>query len=259
MGTEPGVGSRPDRGGASATRPANPTTSVVIPTLNEAGNLPYVLNTIPEWVDEILLVDGRSADDTERVAKVLWPNVRIVHEKTAGKGAALRTGLNRAKGDIIIAIDADGSMDGTEIPRFRDALLQGADYAKGSRFMAGAGSADITRFRRFGDWGIGMLIWTLFGGRRYSDVTYGYFALWADAVDRLNIDTDGFEVETLIGIRARRARLRITEVPCFESDRIHGVSNLSAAKDGLRIFRTIVRERLRGYQPASPSSRGASS
>jgi len=227
------------------------TISVIIPTLNEAGNLPYVLNTIPHWVDEIVIVDGRSDDDTERIAKVLRPDVRIVHELRRGKGAALKAGLKASKGDMLIALDADGSMDGAEIGKFRDALLAGAEYVKGSRFAPGAGSADITAFRRFGDGGICFLLW-LFFGAHYSDATYGYFGLRSDCVDRIGIDTDGFEVETLIGIRARRAKLRTSEVPCFESRRIHGTSNLHAARDGLRIFRVIVKERLRRYSvPAS--------
>src|ERR1035437_6544649 len=83
-------------------RPSVPTISVVIPTLNEAGNLPYVLNTIPHWVGEIIIVDGRSSDDTERVARVLRPDVKIVHVKRRGKGAALIAGLEAATGDILI-------------------------------------------------------------------------------------------------------------------------------------------------------------
>lgn len=223
------------------------TISVVIPTLNEAGNLPYVLNTIPGWVNEVIIVDGRSDDDTQRIARVLRPDVRIVHEAKSGKGAALKAGLYAATGDILVALDADGSMDGSEIAAFRDGLLAGADYAKGSRFCAGGGSNDITAFRRFGDGGICFLIRLLFGAR-YSDATYGYFAIWADRLGALAIDTDGFEVETLIGIRVRRARLRTVEVPCFEANRIHGNSNLKALRDGLRIFRTILRERLRRYR-----------
>lgn len=231
---------------SSTERSQKPTISVVIPTLNEAGNLPYVLNTIPSWVNEIVVVDGRSSDDTERIVKVLRPDARIIHELKHGKGVALKTGLYGAVGDILIALDADGSMDGERISVFRDALLNGADYAKGSRFCEGGGSSDITKFRRFGDGSIAFLIRILFGAR-YSDVTYGYFAIWRDRLDALNLDTDGFEVETLIGIRARRARLGITEVPCYEASRIHGTSNLSALHDGVRIFRTIVQERLRRY------------
>lgn len=255
--SEARVEARRNRNAApTGSRPTNPTVSVVIPTLNEAGNLPYVLNTLPSWVDEVIIVDGRSADDTLRVAKVLWPAARIVHETAPGKGAALRSGLAAAKCDILVSIDADGSMDGAEIGAFRDALVAGADYVKGSRFRPGGGSADITKFRRFGDWGISTLIRILFGAR-YTDVTYGYFALWADRLDCLGIDSDGFEVETLIAIRTHRAGLRIAEVPCFEADRIHGASNLSALKDGLRIFRTIVTERLRAHPAAKVGGTGA--
>ncbi len=233
-----------------ASRPTSPTVSVIIPTLNEAGNLPFVLNTIPDWVGEIIVVDGRSGDDTERVALLLHPAVRIVQQPLRGKGAAIRTGLEEARGDIVIILDADGSMDGGEIAAFRDALLR-ADYAKGSRFAPGGGSVDITWFRRFGDWGICLLIRLLFGAR-YTDGTFGFKGVWADSLDAIRIDTDGFEVELLIDIRAHRAALMTVEVPCFESHRVHGNSNLNAVRDGLRCFRVIVQERFRRYRVVAP-------
>jgi glycosyltransferase involved in cell wall biosynthesis len=223
---------------------AGTTVSVIIPTLNEAGNLPYVLNTIPSWVDEIILVDGRSDDDTQKIAEILRPDVRIIHEFKKGKGAAMKAGLYAARGDILIALDADGSMDGAAIGKFRDAILAGADYVKGSRFAVGGGSSDITKFRRFGDRSICYLIW-LFFGSLYSDATYGYIAVRASSLDALNIDTDGFEIETLIGIRAIRARLKTTEVPCYEASRINGVSNLSVLHDGWRILKAILGERMK--------------
>lgn len=246
--TSPQVVSPKSRDGEVISIPS-PTVSVVIPTLNEAGNLPYVLNTIPDWIDEIVLVDGRSSDDTERIARLLHPTVVVVHELKRGKGAALKAGLAAATGDFIICMDADGSMDGAKLGDFRDALANGAEYAKGSRFAEGGGSADITRFRRFGDAGICFLIHLFFGGN-YSDATYGFFAIRKDRVEDLGIDSDGFEVETLINIRAVRANLRFAEVPCFEADRIHGMSNLSAFKDGLRIARCIMREALKGRRGA---------
>ncbi len=225
------------------------TVSVIIPTLNEAANLPYVLNTIPDWVDEVIVVDGRSTDDTERIARLLHPGVKVVHELTPGKGAALKAGLRAAAGDYLIALDADGSMDGGRLGDFRDALENGAEYVKGSRFAPGGGSADITRFRRFGDSGICFLMRVLFGAR-YTDASYGYFAVRADRFDHLGIDSNGFETEILMNIRAHRAGLKIAEVPCFEGNRISGNSNLSAFKDGLRIAGYIVREKLRGHRAA---------
>ncbi len=227
--------------------PSKATVSVIIPTLNEAGNLPYVLDTVPDWVDEVIVVDGRSTDDTERIARLMRPDVKVIHELTPGKGAALRAGFNAASGDYLIAIDADGSMDGNRLGEFRDALDRGAEYVKGSRFLPGGGSADITRLRRFGDGGICFLMRVLFGAH-YSDATYGYFAVRADRADHLNIDSDGFEVETLINIHAYRAGLTIAEVSCFEGNRIHGASNLSVFKDGFRIARCILLERVRGHR-----------
>lgn len=224
-----------------------PTVSVIIPTLNEAGNLPYVLNTIPRWVDEIVIVDGRSSDDTARVARVLRPDARIVHQMRRGKGAALRAGLESARGELLIIMDADGSMDGADIEKFRDALIDGADYVKGSRFRDGGGSTDITRLRRLGDAGICFLIWMFFG-IKYTDGTYGFKGMWATSLGAIDIDTDGFEVELLIDIRAHRGGLKTAEVPCFETDRIHGRSNLNALSDGFRCLRVIIRERLRRYR-----------
>jgi glycosyltransferase involved in cell wall biosynthesis len=229
--------------------PAGSRVSVVIPTLNEAANLAFVLNTIPSWVNEIVVVDGRSTDDSVRVAKILRPDVQIVHEVRRGKGAAIRAGLAAATGDIRIIMDGDGSMDGAALQSFRDAVIAGAQYVKGSRFRAGGGSADITPFRRFGDWGICLIIRTLFGAK-YTDGTYGFKAVRADCLDQIRIDTDGFEVELLIDIRAHRAGLRTVEVACFETHRIHGNSNLNALSDGLRCLRVIVRERFRSYDVA---------
>ena len=226
------------------------TVSVIIPTLNEAGNLPYVLDTIPDWVTEVIVVDGRSTDDTERVARLLHPSVKIVHELTAGKGAALKAGLAASSGDYLICLDADGSMDGRRIGAFRDALDNGAQYVKGSRFAPGGGSADITRFRRLGDRGICFLMRLLFGAR-YSDASYGYFAVRADCVEYLRIDTNGFETEILMNIRAFRSRLKIAEVPCFEGRRIHGSSSLSAFRDGLRIAGFLIREKVQGHRGPS--------
>ncbi len=226
---------------------AHASVTAIIPTLNEAGNLPYVLDTIPDWVEEVIVVDGRSSDDTERIARLLRPGVKVIHELTPGKGAALRAGVNAASGDYFIALDADGSMDGGHLDAFREAFENGAQYVKGSRFAVGGGSADITRLRRFGDKGICLLMLVLFGAR-FTDATYGYFGVRADCYDKIRLETNGFETEILFNIRAHRAGLVIAEVPCFEGQRLYGNSNLSALKDGMRIGLYVINERLRGHR-----------
>jgi glycosyltransferase involved in cell wall biosynthesis len=218
--------------------------SVVMPALNEADNLPHVFERMPIDIFEVILVDGESTDGTGDVAKQLWPSVRVITQSGKGKGNALMCGFWEAKGDVIVMLDSDGSTDPAEIPRFVGALLAGADFAKGTRFIAGGGSADITRVRRVGNWALAKLVNGLWGGQ-YSDLCYGYNAFWRRYLPFITPDCEGFEVETLINIRATRAGLRIHEVPSFEHSRRHGVSNLQARRDGVRVLRTIVAERLR--------------
>jgi len=219
-----------------------PTVSVVVPAKNEARNLQHVFSTIPGWVDEIVLVDGHSTDDTVAVARKLNPAVKIVHQQGRGKGDALQAGFEAAKGEIIVMMDADGSTDGAEIPRFVTALTTGADFAKGSRFASGGGSDDITFSRRFGNRILSTLV-NMFFGTRYTDLCYGYNAFWAKDLSKLDLDCDGFEIETVMNVRAAKAGLRIHEIPSHEHPRRHGESNLHVFRDGMRIARFIARER----------------
>ena len=225
------------------------SVTVVIPTLNEARNLPHVLPRIPDDVDEVILVDGRSIDGTVRLATELMPSIRIVEEKRPGKGAALMAGFRAARGDIIVTLDADGSADPAEIPAFVGLLVAGADFAKGSRFIQGGGTTDMELLRKAGNWGLRTLVRAGFGGQ-YSDLCYGYNAFWKERVlPVIQGSADGFEIETLMNVRVLEAGLRIAEVPSYEAPRIHGVSNLRTWRDGGRVLRTIVREWARPKAP----------
>jgi glycosyltransferase involved in cell wall biosynthesis len=231
-----------------------PTVSIVIPTLNEARNIPYVFARIPEDIHQVILVDGRSVDNTVRVARQLRPDLCLVPQSRKGKGNALACGFEAATGDVIAMVDADGSADPAEIPRFVAALVGGADFAKGTRFSLGGGSNDITRLRRLGN-GCLTTFFNVCYRSRYSDLCYGYNVFWRKHVPVLRLDAtapspagggplwgDGFEVETLIHVRVAKAGLKVAEVPSYEYSRIHGVSNLNATRDGLRVVRTILAE-----------------
>lgn len=225
------------------SRPSQPKVSVVIPALNEAENLPLVLHAIDPHIHEVVLVDGASEDGTLEVARDLYPRIRTMTQAGSGKGDALRTGFEAATGDIIVMLDADGSTDPAQIPAFVGALQSGADFAKGSRFLQGAGTEDITLHRRLGNAVFVFLVRLLFGGR-YSDLCYGYNAFWRDVLPALRLNCDGFEIETVMNIRALKARLRVVEVASFEGRRVYGTSNLRTIADGWRVLKTIFRERL---------------
>ena len=233
-----------------------PSVSVVIPTLNEARNLPHVFARLPDGIHEVIVVDGHSVDDTCAVARRLRPDTRIVMQTRTGKGNALACGFAAATGQIIVMLDADGSADGGEIPAFVQTLLDGADFAKGSRFAPGGGSSDLTRLRTWGNRLLMAMVNRVYG-TRYTDLCYGYNVFWRRHLPVLRLDSttpppqdgtgrlwgDGFEIETLIAIRVTVARLAVAEVPSFEHSRIHGASNLTAFSDGLRVLRTIFDER----------------
>lgn len=221
-----------------------PRVSVIIPTLNEALNLPHVLSDIPSSVHEVIIVDGLSTDGTPEVASEVLPDAKVIYQTEPGKGSALLHGFEAATGDILVMMDADGSADPLEIPAFVESLLRGADFAKGTRFRPGGGSSDITRLRSVGNRILSGTVNFLFR-TDYTDLCYGYNAFWRHCLPAMSVDCTGFEVETLINIRIARAGLIISEVPSFERDRIHGQSNLRTFRDGARVLRTIIRERLR--------------
>ncbi len=249
---------------------SRPRVSVVVPTLNEARNLPHILKEIPRLVDEVVLVDGNSVDGTVDVACRSWPNnhivrverrranrlvplardrrqegmtLRVITQEGKGKGDALRAGFAAATGDIVVTIDADGSNDPKEISRFVQALEAGADFAKGSRFLPGGGTLDMPWYRKFGNWSFVMTVRALFGGS-YTDLCYGFNAFWKHALNRLDLDADGFEIETLINVQSLGVGLRVAEVPSFEHNRVYGSSHLRTFPDGYRVLRTILSERL---------------
>ena len=241
----------------------SPSVSVVVPCLNEERNLPYVFSRMPADVTEVVFVDGGSKDRSVQRARELWPSVVVVSQTRTGKGNALACGFAACTGDIVVMLDADGSTDPAEIPRFLAPLLDGADFAKGSRFLPGGGSSDITRFRRTGNYGLCAIVNGLFR-TRFSDLCYGYNAFWRRVLPYMDLpDTedaapagqmiwgDGFEVETLINIRMAMSKLRVDEVASMEAARMHGVSNLNAFGDGQRVLSTILREFRRRRTPVA--------
>ena len=200
----------------------------------------------------MILVDGNSEGRHDR-GRAPAPTRRSASltQSGRGKGDAFRTGFAAVTGNLVVMLDADGSADPAEIPRFVEALEAGADFAKGSRFLPGGGSADITRLRSLGNTVLSGSA-NLLHGTHFTDLCYGYNAFWARCLPFISLDVPGFEVETLINLRIAGAGMKITEVPSYEQERISGQSNLNTFRDGFRVLGTILQ---RGAPPAQHPSR----
>jgi len=224
-----------------------PRVSVVIAALNEEESLSHVLSRLPGGLHEVILVDGHSTDRTIDVALQMLPDIRIVTQPGRGKGDALRAGFDATNGDIVIAIDADGSTDPREIPAFVGALLSGADYVKGSRFIPGGGTDDMTFTRKVGNLGL-MLLARILVGSKFTDLNYGFTGFWRRELKTLDLRSTGFEIETEMNLRAAITNLKVVEVASFEQPRVGGIAHLVPLTDGWRVLMEIFRQSSRRQQ-----------
>jgi glycosyltransferase involved in cell wall biosynthesis len=218
--------------------------TVVICTLNEVDNLPYVLPKIPSFVSEIIVVDGHSTDGTPEFAKKLRPDAKVFQQTGRGKGDALRYGFELATGDIIVTLDADGSTDPEDMSDYIIPLLNGYDFVKGSRFLHS--EPNLAVLRLFGNKSFVLLTNILFG-TRYTDLCSGYYSFWKKSlVEAIKPSKNDFLDEPTLNIRIKRASLTVVEVPHRDPGRINGKSKNHTLKQGSRILRIIFKERFFG-------------
>ncbi len=222
--------------------------SIIIPTYNEEKNIKRVLSDIKKIntkIDEIIIVDAYSKDDTIKVAKRY--GTKVIYDTDdgtrGGKGLALRKGMDFAKGDIVITMDADCSNLASELFLLIAGIKAGYDVCMGSRFLQGGGTEDMPWHRKFGNKFFVFLV-NLLWGMNYSDLAYGYRAFRKDVIKKLGLKCDGFGIETEMSIKCAKKKLKVLEVPSFEKSRKYGKGNLNTFKDGFRILKTIIKEAL---------------
>ena len=222
--------------------PLDLNVAIAIPAYNEEKNLGDVLFRLNRiGFGNVLVIDGLSNDGTLKVAA--QNGAKIVLQDGRGKGQAIRQVLSNSylDSDALVMMDADGSMSPEEIPRFVQALSDGADVVKGSRFIVGGGSSDLTVTRRFGN-AIMTSAVNILCGSNYTDLCYGFVAFNRRAIQMLApvLESNNFEIETEIFIKAKKLGLKVLEVPSFEYSRRNGKSNLKTFEDGFKIFKTIL-------------------
>jgi glycosyltransferase involved in cell wall biosynthesis len=222
----------------------NTRVNVIIPTLNEERNICNIIYRLKKiGCEDILIVDGHSADDTVEFARKL--GAKVILQNGRGKGAALREAFENGclNGDVIVIMDADGSMAPEEVPLFTEAVKRGVDVVKSSRYLPRGGSEDLSPMRRVGNKILTIVLNFLFF-TKYTDLCYGYMAFSKEALGRLSshLASDNFEIETEICIKSKNLGLNVLEVPSVEQGRRHGRSNLNSYRDGFSILKLLLME-----------------
>ena len=221
--------------------------SIIIPTLNEEENLSTLIKSInyiflktkSNLSHEIIVVDGYSKDKTVDIAK--QNGAEVIYDNK-GKGSALRKGFQKARGEILISMDADLSNDPKELTLIIDSIKMGYDICMGSRFITGGGTEDMPYFRKLGNRFFVFLV-NIFFNSNYSDLCYGYRGFRKDVIKKLMLKEDRFAIETEININAAKKHLKVIEIPSFEKKRDKGTGKLRTFSDGYNILKTILKNK----------------
>lgn len=220
------------------------SVSIVIPAYNEEKTIGYVIEKTTKVMDslglpyEIIVVDDGSIDRTRENASNYKVKV-LFNERNMGKGYALRRGFRSARGNIIITMDADGSHDPKEIPLLIKPALEGADMVAGSRFLGGQ-KGYTSKLHILGNKIINMIIMVM-TRKMITDSQTGLRAIRREALKKISLDSNGFEIETEITVKMLKNGFRLQEIPIDCKKREQGRSRIRTLHDSIKIFKTIVK------------------
>lgn len=213
-------------------KPNKPSITIIIPTKDEEGMIAEIVSKCKKY-GEVVVVDGHSTDKTREIAERCGAKVYLDHGK--GKGSALRYGIEKAKGDILVFIDADGSHDPDVIPKVIQPIIAGTtDHVSTSRMLGGSDElhGSISEFIRL----IGSEIITLginyYFGVHLTDSQNGFRAIKADVARQLELQEDITTIEQEMVIKTLKKGFRIEEAPVHEYKRRYGKSHI----DMKRVF-----------------------
>lgn len=218
--------------------------SVIIPVFNEEPTIGDVIERVKKTIDrlqtpyEIIVIDDCSTDNSLEISK--GKKVKVYHlKKRMGKGYALRLGFSKAKGEIIITLDSDGSHNPEEIPKLVDPILKNkADLVIGSRFLRKK-NIFYNELNKIGVQLFNFLV-KMLTGKITTDSQSGYRAVKSAVIKEMNLKSKGYEIESEMLIKALKKGFRTKEVSIKFEQRTYGKSKLDPFRDGFKIFVSIL-------------------
>lgn len=227
-----------------------PLISVIIPVYNEELTVGNVIERVKRAVEimrvpyEILVIDDCSTDNSPEVAKSRKVKVYQLKQHM-GKGYALRLGFREAKGEITVTLDSDGSHNPDEFPKLVDPVLNGeADFVIGSRFL-NKKNVFHNKLNKIGVHLFNFFV-RMLTGKATTDSQSGYRVVRSAILKKLNLMSNGYEIESEMLIKVFKNGYRVKEVPIWFEQRTYGKSKLDPFKDGLKIFKSILAARMSG-------------
>lgn len=233
------------------------STTILIPTLNEAASIAGVLRSIPaEYADRVLVVDGGSSDGTTGIVRGL--GFRVIAQRGRGLGDAILTGVSHSDGDVIVTFDADGAHNGAHLIKMLEKLDQGYDMVVASRYSNAPESIGAFSPRRKSTEPGGLI--RGFGNRLFTwlcrvlfhvplwDVLNGCKAFRRRVFETVHLERSGQEYDLEVVIKAQAARFRLADVPIDQAARAGGVSKLSVIRHGALMLSLIATELLRRHR-----------
>jgi glycosyltransferase involved in cell wall biosynthesis len=213
------------------------SVSVIISAKNEAEGITQIIESVKPYRDEVLVIDGHSTDDTARLAEAA--GAHVYQDNKRGKGDAYQVGIQKARCDVLVFIDADGSCDPADIPWLVKPIAQDeADLVIASRHRGGSDEwgGDLNTFLRSIGSGFLAVVINWRWKSNLTDVLYGYRAARRDAALRVPLRANDFDVEQHMIVQFLKHGYRVSEVRSHEYCRKWGQSKLPTYRKAFLFF-----------------------